>query len=293
MAREIASNTPGIRRYVQPASRTAVEAQRVSNALENAREAVVRLERVLPETMSVYGRNSDNAADAVYSMYTTSLKQDPTNILVSRNAPEMVRNGKAATIPKENVEDIMRITFPNIQPEDLAKVRASGSAADLESQALGLLSSSPRLEKGMLTVKTGVPDTTKPMILLAGDNAAKFRIGTIVQEELSQVVIPLSYRGLTREGQEFMVDQAVRVASGEELDFFAYSLSPAKQREYGLTAAYDAESLADDILTMAGDLKARGFELRMTPKQIQDDILQTMQDTVIQGDNSAYIGVGS
>jgi hypothetical protein len=293
VAREIGSKVPLMRRYVQPVSRTAAEARRVTNALDQAKETVVRLERALPEAMSVYGKNSDNASNAIYSMYAVSLKQDPTNILVSTDPKAMAALGKSTSIPKADVENLLRITFPNLQPEDLTKIRGVSSPAELESLALEILSSAPRLEKGMLTIKAGVPDTTKPMILLAGDNAAKFRIATIVQEELSQVVIPLSYRGLTREGQDFMIEQAVRLASGEEMDFFAYSVSKEAQTRYGLTDIYDAEAFADDIITMAGDLKARGFELNMTPRQIQDDILQTLQDTVIQGDASAFIGVGS
>jgi len=301
----------------------------VNRAVEQSRDAVVRLERSLPESMAIYGRYTTRPDEAIYSMFNRSATNDPTDIIqMSKSAQEQAfRMGKNNPLTNDQVLQVVRGTLPTLTKADeafvISKIGATpvGSVARLEELVMQLIEEIPRLKQGMVSrpvvgrssakltateiaagiEKTGArrgmprtaPDVAKVMVAISGNNAARQRVGAIARAELGPLSVPVEYR--TPTGQKFIFDEAMKVnetgRASDDLLNNAVNAGVFDTTPTGLDRLRQEVRLLADIHDVANQLRARGLELNLTPAQVRQQMLYNV-DQILDEKVVAVAGVG-
>jgi len=310
--------TPSIVRSA-PKVGVAAEIGDVRRAVDLANQSVVRLERALPEAMSVYGRLTRNPDEAIYAMFKQSTIGDPTIILRMSDdeAKALFQARKAESIAPDEQVQILKGLFPNFNAQDevryLSNPKTVNNLRDMEKIAMDLIEEVPRLKTGMVS-RAGVsglkpvntPDVAKVMLANMGNNAAKYRVADVARAELSPLSVPAAYR--TKDAEEFIFKQAqdfleygdfpedfviknranaagVRVV--DDLRVADESMRTVLERKF-LTV----DDIKDDIIDTANLLQAKGLELNLTPKQVRTQIQYNIDGILEPGSGLAIQGVG-
>lgn len=287
----------------------AVEGRQAAAALDAAQQSVARLDRAFPEAIRFFGRNSANPADAAYSVYASTLNnivddvptglQDATRVLTMNEADavQLVRDGARTSISGDEIVDIMRFVFPDLQPEDIARLRGAQvrSATELEALAIEQINiGGDRLKKGMLAVD-GNPDTTKALLALAGNNSAKHRVSEAAQQYLSPIALPVEATG--PQLRKFYFNEATQLLEGGQLSddvllearyraaFSSDRFDNKIQAAYGIEMESTLGNVKNDIFEVAQQMRMRGLQLDMTPASMREQVLRNVQDTIIDSEN--------
>jgi len=219
------------------------EMTQVNRAVERATESVLRLERSLPEAMSIYGRYSvskpaqaavvaadgtittpaipavQRADDAIYSMFVVSGKQDPTAIIGMNKTrgTQLVQDARNTKLSEAEVLSVLRGTFPTLTKADEAYIitqlpsEGIGSVSQMAVFATKMAEEMPRLKTGMVgrpVLGKTIPDVGKVMIAISGNNAARQRVSVVARAELGPLSVPVAYR--TPAGEKWLYGEALR-----------------------------------------------------------------------------------
>ena len=292
---------------------TVVESElvQVRRAVDAAQTSVLRLEQALPETMSRFGRFTTRADEAIYSMYVTSGKVDPTDILKLDDAAakQLFQAGKTAQLTQEEVLQIMRGVYPTINAADEAFIISQlptegiGSLAAMERFAIQVGEEIPRIKTGMVgrpVLGSTIPDVGKVMVAISGNNAAKTRVIQAARAELSPLTVPVHYR--TPQAEKFIYDEAMKyLETGiiEDSPFDPRGTLKGRASSAGLPQVVEKLEIApgaspeqaaalrrrfmvqsdleNDIFDLANQLRAKGLELNLTPQQVQRQIQNNVE----------------